>query len=104
MRSARAFLPRVIRWLMKRATLTSVYRLSGTTVRLGACPRRAISAGLRRLGAVLGALLLAVLDAGGVQLAADDVVAHAGEVADAPASDQDDGVLLEGGALAGDVG
>src|SRR5262245_46499850 len=102
--SARDFFPRIIRWLMKRATLTSPKRLSGVTGRLGACPLLDISGGLGRLGAVLGALLLAVADAGGVQLAADDVVAHAGEVADATAADQDDGVFLEGVALAGDVG
>src|SRR5262249_45616733 len=56
------------------------------------------------LGAVLGAGLLAVGHALGVVDAADDVVPHAGQVAHAAAADEDDGVLLEVVALAGDVG
>src|SRR5262249_57911659 len=55
------------------------------------------------LGAVLGARLLAVGDALGVEDAADDVVAHAGQVADAAAAHQHDGVLLQVVPLAGDV-
>src|SRR5207248_1268459 len=55
------------------------------------------------LGAVLGARLLAVRDPLGVDHAADDVVAHARQVADAAAADQHDRVLLEVVPLAGDV-
>src|SRR5262249_19613216 len=47
------------------------------------------------LGAVLAAALLAVACPLGVQGAADDVIADAGEVLDAAAADQHDAVLLE---------
>ncbi len=56
------------------------------------------------LGPVAGASLLAVLHAGGVEGAPDDLVPDAGEVADAAPADQHDRVLLEVVALAGDVG
>jgi hypothetical protein len=55
------------------------------------------------LGPVLGPGLLAVGDPLGVEHAADDVVAHAGQVADAAPPDQDDRVLLQVVPLAGDV-
>src|SRR5215813_9383072 len=57
----------------------------------------------RTLGAVLGTALLTVLDALGIQHAAEDVVAHAGQVLDAAAADHHHRVLLEVMALAGDV-
>src|SRR5512139_251509 len=47
------------------------------------------------LGAVLRPRLPSVLDADGIQLPADDVVANAGEVLHAPSPDHDHGVLLE---------
>src|SRR5262249_20474847 len=47
------------------------------------------------LGAVLGPGLLAVRNALGIQDAADDVVADTGQVADAAASNENDGVFLE---------
>src|ERR1700730_3328119 len=56
------------------------------------------------LGAVKAAGLLAVADALGVQGAADDLVAHAGQVPHPPAAGQHDRVLLEVVAHAGDVG
>jgi hypothetical protein len=56
------------------------------------------------LGAVLGAALLTVLDATGIEGAANDVIANAGEILDAAATDQHDGVFLEVVAFAGDVG
>src|SRR5580693_1092705 len=56
------------------------------------------------LRAVTATGLLTAADALGVQGAADDLVTHSGEVTDAPAADQDDGVLLEVVADAGDVG
>lgn len=65
---------------------------------------------MRRSGAALalhpvaGARLLAVRDTGGVERAADDLVADAGQVLDSAATDQDDGVLLKIVALTGNVG
>src|SRR5690606_19253696 len=56
------------------------------------------------LGAVVAAGLLAVLHAGGVEGAADDLVAHAGQVADPTAAHEHHRVLLEVVALTGDVG
>src|SRR5712691_2819360 len=56
------------------------------------------------LRAVAAARLLAAADALGVQGAADDLVPHPGQVADAAAAHQHDGVLLEVVADAGDVG
>src|SRR5581483_6053422 len=56
------------------------------------------------LGAVLGAGLLAVRDARRVERGPDHLVAEARQVLDAPAADQDDGVLLEVVPLPGDVG
>src|SRR5262245_20821134 len=47
------------------------------------------------LGAVAGAGLAPLLDAGGVERAADDLVADARQVSNAPGSDQDDRVLLQ---------
>src|SRR5262249_42999140 len=55
------------------------------------------------LGAVFRPALLTVLDALGVQHAAENVVAHAGQVLDAAAADHDHRVLLQVMALAGDV-
>src|SRR4051812_4454738 len=58
---------------------------------------------LRTLGAVLRTALLAVLDALGVEHAAQDVVAHARQVLHAAATDHDHRVLLEVMALARNV-
>src|SRR5512139_3096327 len=58
---------------------------------------------LRALGAVLGAALLALADAGAVECAAHRVVADAREVLDAAAADQHHRVLLEVVAFAADV-
>src|SRR5882724_8651088 len=55
------------------------------------------------LGAVLRTALLTILDALGIQHAAEDVVAHAGEILDAAAADHDHRVLLQVMALARDV-
>src|SRR3954447_8911057 len=62
--------------------------------RFGAGPLRGISA-LLLLGAVAAASLLAVLDALGVEGAADDLVAGAEEVVHPAAADEHDRVLLE---------
>src|SRR6478609_9819327 len=64
------------------------------TGRAGAGPLRGISA-LLLLGAVAAAGLLAVLDALGVQRAADDLVADARQVLHPAATDQHDRVLLQ---------
>src|SRR6187551_2381355 len=56
------------------------------------------------LGAVAATGLVALADAGGVEGAADDLVADAGQVLHPAAADEDDGVLLQVVALAGDVG
>src|SRR6476620_9497041 len=70
--------------------------------RRGAGPLRGMSAFLLR--AVAAAGLLAVLHTGGVEGAADDLVAHTGEVLHTTATHHHDGVLLEVVALTGDVG
>src|SRR5215207_7362309 len=62
--------------------------------RLGAGPLRGMSA-LLLLRAVTAASLLAVLDTLGVERAADDLVADAGEVLHPAAADEHDRVLLE---------
>src|SRR5215218_2343953 len=109
MPSATAFLPsrmmRLTNWvsLRRMSTGASVYFGSGRTLRLGTSPLRGMAAFLllRALRAVLAARLLAVLDTGGVEGAADDVVANAREILDATAADEDDRVLLEVVSLAG---
>jgi hypothetical protein len=50
---------------------------------------------LRALGAVLRPTLLAALDAHGVERAAHDVIAHAGQILDAAAADEHQRVLLQ---------
>src|SRR5262245_36811307 len=55
------------------------------------------------LRAVAAASLLAVRDASGVECAADDLVADAGQVADTTAAHEHDRVLLEVVALTRDV-
>src|SRR5687767_9212457 len=107
MRSATDFLPRVISTLTNLATSTLLNFGSGRISRLGTSLRRGIAlqslSRLRRLGAVFGATLLAVLHALRVERAAHDVVAHPGQVLHAPAADQHHRVLLEVVALAADV-
>jgi hypothetical protein len=58
---------------------------------------------LRPLRAVLRTALLAVLNAQAVETAADDVVTHAGKVADAAAADEHNRVFLQIVAFAADV-
>src|ERR1700686_4524614 len=118
-RSATDFLPRVISTFMNLATSSLLCFGAGRISRLGTSLRRGIgvypmnvafdelmrprSRGLGPLGPVLGARLLAILHAGGVEAAANHVVAHARQVLHAPAADQHHRMLLEVGAFAADV-
>src|SRR4051812_28754441 len=104
MRSARLRLPFNITLLTIWVTSTDRCLGSETRSRRSAGPLRGISGSLLGLGAVAAAGLLAVLDAGGVEGAADDLVAHAREVSHAAAADQHDRVLLQVVPLTGDVG
>src|SRR5687768_3295085 len=107
MRSATDFLPRVISTLMNFATSPLWNFGSGRTSRFGISLRRGIasvsSGRLRQLGAVLRAALLAVLHTLRIERTAHDVVAHAGQVLDAPAADQHGRVLLQVVSLTADV-
>src|SRR5437763_15619574 len=84
-------------------TSFELWSASASIGRTPAAARRGIGS-LLRLHAVLRASLLAVRDPGGVERAAHDLVAHAREVLDAAAADEDDRVLLQVVALARDVG
>src|SRR5437899_12796870 len=105
MRSATDFLPSCIRQFMNLATTASPNLGSGRTSRLTAARRRdmALLRLLRPLGAVFRAALAPVLDALGIMGAADDVIAHAGQILDPAAADQHDRVLLQVMTLARDV-
>src|ERR1035437_3604193 len=71
-----------------------VHRVRSDYASLDTCPAWHLAL-LLALGAILGTALGAVLGAGGVEGAADDVVADTGKVLDATAANQDDRVLLE---------
>src|SRR5919201_6293729 len=73
---------------------------SGSSRRMVAWLRRGI---LRGLHSVERTALLAVRDAGGIEGAADHLVADAWKVLDAAATDEDDRVLLKVVPLTGDV-
>src|SRR4029079_8444553 len=102
MRSARLRLPSFSTLFTSWVTSGELYTGSETSGRRGAGPLRGMSA-LLLLRPVTTRGLLAVLDALRVQRAADDLVAHAGEVLHTAATDQDDRVLLEVVTLTGDV-
>ena len=73
---------------------------------LGRClrqSRQALLGCLRALGAVLGASLLAVLDALGVERAANNVVANTRKILYTTAADEHHGVFLEVVAFAANV-
>src|SRR4051812_38293786 len=95
---------------MTLETRTELYTGSGRISRRGAGPLRGILRGflfsfrLWLLGAVAATGLLAVLHAGGVERAADDLVANAGQVLHTTAAHQHDGVLLQVVPLTRDVG
>src|SRR5665213_4208895 len=96
MRSATDFLPSYIRQFMNFDTTTSPNFGSGWTSRLIAARRRDIVPVplFWPLGAVFRPALPPVLDALGVVGAANDVVAHAGQILDATAADQHHRCLL----------
>src|SRR6185295_4618097 len=102
MRSASWRLPSTRILLTSCVTSGELYTGSGTTGWRGAGPLRGMSA-LLLLRAVTAAGLLAVADALGVQRTANNLVANAGEVLHAAATDQHDRVLLQVVAHAGDV-
>src|SRR5690349_17501163 len=103
--SAFIFLPSSIRRLMKRWASSEPNIGSGRMILFGVCPLRGmLLSGLRALGSVLAAALLAVGGAGGLLGSPHDVVADSREILDPSATDQDDAVLLEVVADAGDVG
>src|ERR1700744_3379379 len=105
MPSAAAFLPSYIRLFMNLARTRSPNLASGVISRRSARWRRDIYISLlRTLGAVERAALLAILDALGIQHAADDVIAHARQVLHAAAADQDHRVLLQIVTFARNVG
>src|SRR5882672_5405216 len=79
---------------------------SGRTSRFSAARRRDMCSSprlLRTLRAVLRTALLAVLDALRIEGAANDVIAHAGQVLDATAADHDHRMFLQVMAFARDV-
>src|SRR6476469_10112798 len=104
MRSAVDFSPSSITLLLTCWTSFERWIGSASTGRIWAAARRGTRRSLPFLDAVLGARLLAVAHAGGVERAAHDLVADARQVLDAAAADEHDGVLLQVVALAGDVG
>src|SRR3954468_18494369 len=105
MPSAADFLPSYIREFMNLARTRSPNLASGVISRRSARWRRDIYLSLlRTLGAIERTALLAVLDALGVEHAADDMVAHARKILHAAAADQHHRVLLQVMAFAGNVG
>src|ERR1700747_3189491 len=97
MRSAADFLPFFMTTFMNLASISLLNFGSGRMVRTGAWALRDMCYPLllRPLGAVLGAPLLALADAGTVERAAHGVIAHTREILDAPAADQHHRVLLQ---------
>src|SRR5213592_3333379 len=127
MRSVRLFFPSCVIELMNLVTIRSWNFGSGRMSRRFTSPLRGMllpyagpvrrrrrtfarhdrpppALSLRFLGSVLRAALPTILDSDRVERAADDVVAHPGEVLHAPAADEDHGVLLQIVADARDVG
>src|SRR5262245_9433847 len=102
MRSAVDFLPRCRILLTIWVTSTDRYTGSGMRSRRGAGPLRGIGSAFL-LGAVAAASLLAVAHPGGVEGAADDLVADTREVLHPAATHEHDRVLLEVVPLTGDV-
>src|ERR1700742_541564 len=106
MPSATDFFPAYITEFMNFVMMMFPNFGSGRTSRFSAEWRRDIDQTprlLRTLGAVLRTTLLTVLDALGIQHAAEDVVTHARQVLDAAAADHHHRVLLKVMAFTRDV-
>src|SRR5213592_775221 len=127
MRSVRLFFPSCVIELMNLVTIRSWNFGSGRMSRRFTSPLRGMllpyagpvrrrrrtfarhdrpppALSLRFLGSVLRAALPTILDSDRVERAADDVVAHPGEILHAPAADEDHGMLLQVVTDARDVG
>src|SRR3954447_5461674 len=85
-------------------TSFELWTASASRGRRPAAARRGIPSLLLGLHAVLRARLLAVRDAGGIEGAAHDLVAHTRKILDSATANEDDRVLLQVVALAWDVG
>src|SRR5918995_2937713 len=103
MASAVIFLPRWRILFTICVTSTDRYTGSGISSRRGAGPLRGMESAFL-LGAVAATGLLAVAHPGGVEGAADDLVADARQILHTTAAHEDDRVLLQVVTLAGDVG
>src|SRR3954463_5227842 len=106
MPSATDFLPAYITEFMNFVMTMFPNFGSGSTSRFSAEWRRDIVSFpelFGTLGAVFRTALLAVLDALGIEDAAENVVAHAGQILDAAAADHDHGMFLKVVTFAGDV-
>src|ERR1700744_5946230 len=103
--SAADFLPSYMIEFMNLVMMMFPNFGSGFTSRFSAEWRRDIDTSrlLRTLRAVLRTTLLTVLDALGIEDAAEDVVTHAGQVLDAAAADHDHRVFLKVMAFTRDV-
>src|SRR5438270_10571312 len=106
MPSATDFFPAYITEFMNFVMMMFPNFGSGSTSRFSAEWRRdmdQVSRLFRTLGAVLGSALLAVLDALGIEDAAENVVAHARQILDAAAADHHHRVFLKVVAFARNV-
>src|ERR1700735_5115879 len=105
MLSAADFLPSYMTEFMNFVMMMFPNFGSGFTSRFSAEWRRDMicSRLLRTLRAVLRTALLTVLDALGIEDAAENMVAHAGQILDAAATDHDHGVFLKVVAFTWDV-
>src|SRR6185503_17667920 len=75
----------------------------GSSLCNSASRHRLLRASLWTFGAVLRTALLAIADADGIQRAANHVIANARQILDAPATNQNDRVLLQIVSDAGDI-
>src|SRR6478736_1674093 len=103
MRSETERLPRSRILLTTCVTRTEWYTGSGINSRRGAGPLRGIGGSALSLRAVTAAGLLAVADTGGVERAADDLVANARQILHTTTTHEHDRVLLEVVPLTRDV-
>src|SRR3990172_1938484 len=108
MRWGRFFWPRSMIVFTSRCTMRLLYTGSGMVSRRATAPFLGMTAPrlllLGPLGPVLRASLAPVGHTGGIDRAADDVIPNTRQVGHAAAADENDGVLLEVVADAGNVG